>query len=197
MRYHKQNSTMKLRRNSRPSQILKAVAIAGGVLALSTIAPQSGARLVQSLVKAYMRTKRFEKERFLRDLRYLQGRKLIAYRALPDGTIEMTLARRGRQETLRYSFDELVLKRPLRWDGTWRLVTFDIPHVKKAAREALRHKLYELGFYPLQKSVFIVPYPCERELDFVCTVFGIRKHVLLLPAGRFDGDDKLRHHFGV
>ncbi len=188
---------MKLRRHSRPSQILRAIAIAGGVLALSTSAPEGGARLVQSLIKAYVRKKRFEKERFLRDLRYLQRRELVTYRALSDGTVQMTLARRGKQETLRYSLDELVLKRPAQWDGTWRLVTFDIPHAKKAAREALRHKLYELGFHPLQKSVFIIPYPCERELDFICATFGVREYVLLLPAGRFEGDEKLRHHFGI
>jgi len=74
---------------------------------------------------------------------------------------------------------------------------FDIPHIKKWARDALRNKLRELGFYQLQKSVFIYPYQCENEIDFLCEVFGIRKHVLLIVCNDFEGSEKLRHHFGL
>ena len=56
-------------------------------------------------------------------------------------------------------------------DGEWRIVIFDIPEKFKKAREALRMKLKELGFLELQKSVFIFPYECEDEINFIVEVF--------------------------
>ncbi|MBI4034031.1 MAG: hypothetical protein HY378_00590 [Candidatus Brennerbacteria bacterium] len=96
---------------------------------------------------------------------------------------------------LTYDIDNIKLKRQ-RWDGKWRLVTFDIPDSKKTAREALRRKLKELDFYPLQKSVFITPYRCEDEIDFICSVFDVnRNNVLILEVNKFEGAEKLKHHF--
>ena len=74
---------------------------------------------------------------------------------------------------------------------------FDIPHDHKIARDAFRTKLEDLKFYSLQKSVFITPYPCEKEIEFIATVFDVRKHVLILYVSRFEGEEKLKHHFGV
>lgn len=111
--------------------------------------------------------------------------------------MKIVLKRRGRQVALTYKFDELQIKKPSRWDRKWRLVMFDIPHVKKRARDALRNKLRELGFYQLQKSVFIYPYPCENEIDFIAEVFNIRRHILLITANDFEGSDKLQYYFGL
>src|SRR3989344_4593151 len=59
------------------------------------------------------------------------------------------------------------IKKPARWDKLWRLVIFDIPEEERTGRMALAAKLKELGFYPLQKSVFIHPYECKDEIDFI------------------------------
>lgn len=84
------------------------------------------------------------------------------------------------------------------WDKKWRLVIFDIPTYQKNAREALRHKIKEMGFYPLQKSVFITPYPCEDEIDFISSVFEIdRNNVLILEVSKFEGEEKLRNYFKI
>jgi len=34
-----------------------------------------------------------------------------------------------------------------------------------------------LGFYELQKSVWIFPYECKNEIDFIVEFFGLRKYV--------------------
>ena len=83
------------------------------------------------------------------------------------------------------------------WDGKWSLVIFDVPHSQKKIRDALRAKLRELEFYAIQKSVFIVPYKCEDEIDFITTLMGVREHVLILNVASFEGDEKLRHYFRV
>ncbi|MFH1192721.1 MAG: CRISPR-associated endonuclease Cas2 [Candidatus Jorgensenbacteria bacterium] len=184
-----------MRKNSKPYHVLKTVLAAGGVLLISAVSPTSGALIVRKLIKQYLKNKKIRKERFLQDLKRLQDRKLIDYVQLPDGKIKITLTKLGKNKILTYDLDQMKLEgRP--WDGKWRLVTFDVPDHQKNARNALRAKVKELGFYPLQKSVFITPHKCEDEIDFICSVFEIdRNNVLILEVGNFEGAEKLKHHF--
>jgi len=186
-----------IRRNSRPYQILKHLAWGSGVLLVSIISPLGGAQLVRAGIKSYLRKKRFERDKFLRDLKKLQERDLADYRELDDGSVEVTITKRGRTQILKYRLDDMCLKRPPHWDGKWRLIVFDVPHSHKQARDALRRKLLDLRFYPLQKSVFITPYPCEKEIDFIASVFGVGRYLLILYATHFEGEEKLKHYFGV
>lgn len=188
---------MKLRRDSKPFRILKAVARAGGILLLTAVLSTGSVNVIPALVKYYIRKKRFEREKFLRDLKHLQNRKLLNFEELPNGEIKIVLTRSGRREMLKFDLDEIKLDSARRWDGRWRLAVFDIPHDKRRARDALRTKLLQIGFYPLQKSVFITPYECEREIDFIGTVFEVRDYILILYVSHFEGAEKLRHHFEV
>ena len=192
--YHK---IMRVRRNSRPYTLLKYLATGSGVLILSMVAPLSGAQIVKALVVGYIRQKRFEKDRFLRDLKSLQKRSLVNYRELDSGRVEITLTKMGKEKMLTYQLDDMRLEKPARWDGTWRLIMFDIPHSEKTARDVFRRKLNDLKFHPLQKSVFITPYSCEDEIDFIASIFDIRKFVLILYVSHFEGEEKLRHPFGL
>ena len=162
---------------------------------LSTISPQSSALLIRGFIKEYCKRKYFERQRFLNDLKNLQKRELITWKELPEGKVEIKITRKGEKVMLKYKLDDLQLKKPNIWDKKWRLVMFDIPHEKKRARDALREKLRDLKFYQLQKSVFITPYPCENEIDFMGQVFEIRDHILILYIEHFEGEKKLRHHF--
>jgi len=180
-------------KNSRTKELLKFLATCSGIFILSVLDP----RLPTKLLRAYVRERRFQRGRFLRDLRRLQERDLMDYRENPDGSIKIVLKRRGESVALAYKLEELSLKRPARWDRKWRLVMFDIPHSKKQARDTLRKKLVELGFYPLQKSVFVYPHHCENEIDFICSIFDVRRYVLLISTPDFEGSEKLRHHFNL
>jgi DNA-binding transcriptional regulator PaaX len=188
---------MRLRKNSRASKILKQLALGSGFLALSMINPLGGTLMVRGLIKQYFRKKAFERYRFLTDLKNLQSRSLINYKEFPGGRIEITLSKKGKERVFDYKIDELKLTRPNRWDKQWRLVMFDIPHYHKKARDAFRKKLQILGFYPIQKSVFITPFPCEEEIEFLTAIFDIRRYVLILYVSRFEDEEKFRHYFKV
>jgi len=69
-----------------------------------------------------------------------------------------------------------------KWDKKWRVVIFDIPKEFDKKRDIFRGKLKELGFYMLQKSVFIFPYSCENELKDLCSMIGIEDYVDILVA---------------
>lgn len=188
---------MRLRKNSRPYQILKYLALGSGILLFGAISPLSGARLIEAGISSYIKKKRFEKEKFLRDLKSLQKRELVDYRELESGRIEIKITKKGKEKILKYQIDEIKLKKPQRWDRKWRLIMFDIPHSHKAARDVFRRKLLDLRFYPLQKSVFITPYPCEDEIDFIASIFDVRKYVLIVYVSNFEGEEKLRHYFSI
>lgn len=83
-----------------------------------------------------------------------------------------------------------------KWDGCWRLVIFDIPEDKKAVREALRAKLRHFGFYPLQKSVFVYPYACEKEIGDLADFFELGDNIETLLVKSLGRKEKeVRQYF--
>ena len=179
------------RKDSQTKKLLRYLAIAGGVAALSVVAPL----LPVQLMKAYVRSKRFEKRKFLQDLKRLQKRELVSVQEFSGGEVEVRLLKKGKEIALRYDFETMAIERPKRWDGRWRLVMFDIPRKHNKARDALRAKLRELGFYRLQQSVFLFPFPCEKEIDALTAFWGIRDFILLLNVSGFEGEEKLKRRF--
>lgn len=113
-----------------------------------------------------------------------------------EGIEKICLTNRGRARWLEYQFRNLEVKKKKKWDKKWRLVLFDIPESKKKTRDALRHKLKELGFLEFQKSVFLNPYPCRDEINFVIIFFGISDNVYYLETV-VSPDDSFRSHFGL
>ena len=164
---------------------------------ISTLSPAGGSAIVKSLIKDYFRRKSFEKYQFLKDLKSLQKRELIDYKELNDGRVKITMTKKGKEKILIYNLDSMELKKPARWDRKWRIIIFDIPEDMKRAREAIRKKLKDLNFYPLQKSVFITPYSCEDEIDFIASIFNIRKYILILYVSHFEGEEKFKHYFKI
>lgn len=69
-----------------------------------------------------------------------------------------------------------------KWDKKWRIVIFDIPEELHKNRNQLRAKLKNLGFYMLQKSVFVIPYPCEKELGYICKKLKIGDYIDIILA---------------
>lgn len=180
-------------KNSKTKLLLKYMALGGVVVVLSLANPI----LPHYLIKAYFKNKKFQKTKFLRDLKRLQSRDLIDYKELPDGQVKMILKSNSKKIMLKYDIDSMKLKKPLLWDRKWRLIIFDIPNDKRVASGAFSNKLKDLGFYRLQKSVYLYPFPCEKEIEFITSIFDIREHILILNVSNFEGDKKLKYHFGI
>lgn len=114
-----------------------------------------------------------------------------------DGKTTVKLTEKGKVETLKFSLKDLKINKPIMWDGKWRLVMFDIPKGKNGSREILRDKLYEMGFFLMQKSVFVYPYPCEKEIKFLREVLEVPHGVKLIRADRIEDDEDLRKIFSL
>lgn len=69
-----------------------------------------------------------------------------------------------------------------KWDGKWRLVIWDVPEKRRAARDLLRYKLKQLGFKKWQQSVWASKVNCTRLLrDFIKKV-GIEDWVMVVES---------------
>lgn len=126
-------------------------------------------------------------------LYYAKKRKLIRVKRA-DGKTVIELTERGRKRKLKYDIDKLRIPPQGQWDGRWRIVMFDIPESKRRGRVVLTDKLKHLGFLQFQKSVWIYPYPCEDEIDFVTEFFGVAPYVNLISV-KMENDKHLRRNF--
>lgn len=107
----------------------------------------------------------------------------------------VTITNKGKVEVLKYDLDKLEIKKMKNWDGRWRLVIFDIAEKYRNVRDLVRGKLKQIGFYQLQESVFIFPYPCEKEIKYVREVLEVPHSIKLIRADRVENDSDLRRIF--
>ncbi len=136
--------------------------------------------------------------RVLRDsIRRLYQSKLVDVKEDENGALSLMLTDNGEKKILQYDLDNIKIKEPLEWDGAWRMVVFDIPESQKQGRDALAIKLKQLGFYPLQKSVFVHPYECRDEIDFIVELFNLRPFVRFMRVKEIDVELDLKYRFGL
>jgi len=121
--------------------------------------------------------------------------KLIFYQEEKDGAIRIVLNREGKQVALRYKIDELSIRKPQHWDRRWRVILFDIPETKRPLRDSLRHQLRRLGLVEFQKSVFVHPYDCRDEIDFIIELYNARRYVRFIEAVNIDNELHLKRKF--
>ena len=171
----------------------KVLLLLNGGLALSlTRRPDSYFRVVKSIAKEW---RKINKRSLRESIRKLYQSKIIDYKENNNGTVKLVLTEAGRKRALIYNLDKIEIKKPLRWDGLWRVVTFDIPEDEKRGRMALAEKLKEIGFYPMQKSVFIPPYECKNEVDFITEIFVLTPFVRFLRVKDIDIELDLKNKF--
>ncbi len=114
-----------------------------------------------------------------------------------EGENKYFLTSKGESKIHDILIDDIEIKDQKKWDGKWYLVMYDFPIRFKKARNAFRWKLKDLGFFQLQKSAWIFPYPCEGEILFVAEFFGVQKHIEILEINKILDDKKLKAHFGL
>jgi CRISPR/Cas system-associated endoribonuclease Cas2 len=162
-----------------------------GFIPMLAMAPGLGALL--KLIDPNPRKAMYKLERALLGLER-QGRVI---RATKNGERGYMITDKGRLEFARRRFDEYTFpaSKGSYWDGKWRLVFFDVPEKRKSTRQILRRKLIELGFYRLQDSVFIFPYPCAEFISLAHEAWQLEKCLRFAIVSEIDREDFFLHHF--
>lgn len=175
------------------TNIVLGVIFVCGVVTIAATAPN----VFQIFGKRYKKINKYNKRQIQNNLQYLKQKKMISFVRESDDKITVKITKNGYKKIVQYSIDELEIKKPKKWDKKWRIVTFDIPDKNKKARDALRRKLKDLGFYQFQKSVWIYPYECSDEIMFVVKIFNIERFVEILTVTEIIREDKYIEYFNL
>lgn len=169
--------------------------IAGPVLVAGAALPG-----LLSEFNRFEKRKKYSKKQLQNAYRNLHYRKLIEIIQESDEKFKVQLTNKGQKRVQEFSFEFLEIKKPNKWDGKWRILMFDIPSQPKIynqARNALRAKIKDLGFYQMQKSVWVYPYECEDEILFIAELFQIQKHIEIITAEKLLHEEKIKRAFGL
>lgn len=178
------------------AKVILGILLAGPVIMIGAACPNllSGAKSFSKQKKKY------SQKQFLCAYKNLKHRKLIEIIQEGDEKFKAQLTNKGIKRIKEFCFEALEIKKPAKWDGKWRILIFDIPAKPKIyhqAREALRKKIKDLGFFPMQKSVWVCPYECEDEILFIAELFQVQKHIELITAEKLLHGGILRKKFNL
>ncbi len=170
------------------AKALLALAVLGGVISTAVAAPG----IFHAVGKWRARRSAEKKERYQklwRSFYQLKRERAIKIIGEEDGVLVCEFTKEGERKVKKFLIDALEFEKPKSWDREWRIIIFDVPEIKRKARVAFQRKLLELGCYPLQKSVWVYPFPCEEELNFIGEYFNVAANVFIfhteeMPSGK-------------
>jgi len=178
-------------------QILLAVGIASVVV---VVAAAPGVLLAAKLFEQDQHRfprKKYTPQKGARTIQKLKKNRLITVKER-QGKFVIELTREGKKKFQDIQLQNLQITKPPYWDKKWRILIFDIPDKGfKRARDVLRNKLKQWEFYPLQKSVWVCPWPCEKEIQLVAELYEVADYISIIVAENISNDVLLRRHFGL
>jgi len=176
------------------SEIVKdifSLLLASGVILIAASSPY----FVRSILKNFNKLGKYSKKRIDNTFYNLKKQGLIKIESR-NHQIYVSLTNEGRRKAGIFQINNLKIKKPKKWDKKWRIAMFDISENKKIRREALRGKLKELGFYQLQKSVWVYPYDCQSEIELLKDFFNLsQKEIKIVVAEKVSDDRELKEFF--
>ena len=130
-----------------------------------------------------------------RTIESLYEARFVEKRKVPDGKMEIVISKNGEKRAMIENINTLKIARPKKWDGYFWVVLFDIPEKRKRIRDTLRFHLKKMDFYELQKSVFVLPFPCVKEIKFIAEYYNIRKYIRIIEARSIDHEKEIIQRF--
>lgn len=124
-------------------------------------------------------------------------KRLLDQELIERGDDGYQLTRTGKRWVLKYTLEDLSIPKPAKWDGRWRMVIYDVARHKASQRSLFRNTLKSLGFHNVQESVWIHPYPCEKEIHFLRDFCGMGDNVVYIIAHKIENDAAYRKNFDL
>jgi len=151
-------------------------------------------KIYRSSANKYLSERSIDRSEFFTKIRYWKRRGYISVFA--EGKEKyFELTPKGQKYLEKLPSPDISLRRPDKWDGKWRIVIFDIPEKLRASRDAVRSKLAELGFYQIQKSVYVYPFECTEVIGRLSKHYLIEKSVLIMISEIIQGEETIIEMF--
>ena len=139
--------------------------------------------------------KKFNTWRLRQVVKRLEKQKIVEIVEI-DKTPVVTITEKGKQKILKFKLEEIELDQTT-WDGKWRIITYDIASVKRWQRELFRKMLKRMNFYQLQKSVYLTPFKCRDEIEYLRQVCEVGNEVVILTVSGFENEQVYKEYFGL
>lgn len=135
-----------------------------------------------------------DSKNFYRMVIYLEEKGLIKY---VDKNNErfVRLTKKGQLEALLAKAK--IPQNNVLWDKKWRVIIFDIPEESEDKRIFFRTLLKKNNFQMLQHSVYISPFPLNREAIEYLNETHLIEYIRILKVEELDNDSELRKKFGL
>ena len=116
-----------------------------------------------------------------------------------NNEVKIYLKEKGQQKVVTRSIKLLLdyKRKEKKWDGRWFMVFFDVPEIEKQKREFLRKYLKKLGFYQYQKSVYIFPFECKKEVGLIKKIVEAAKYMKYIIAEEIEEEEKIKRYFNL
>ena len=93
---------------------------------------------------------------------------------------------KGIHRLQRAQIHELFVQPQQRWDGVWRVISYDIPANYGKQRRLFTAELHRLGFTLIKDSTWFHPYPCFDAVSELVAYCGLTNHVMVAEIARID-----------
>ena len=170
--------------------ILNIIATAG-IVSVAVLAPNA-LQVFGMISKEIERRKKYE---IKSSLSKLANRGLVKFKKNKNGKTFAKLTQKGEKILRLAEINNYQIKKPKKWDGKWRVITFDIKEARKSTRNKIRHTLKTIGFCQLHKSVWIYPYDCEDFITLLKADFKIGRDLLYMIVWKLEYEKPLLNSF--
>ena len=150
--------------------------VAAGPIILASLFLPNAPQMLKPLLKLHRNWNKIKRQRIYEAIGRLNKKRLVELDQRGN-ELYLKITENGKKLIKNFDYDNIELPYDKKWDKKWRMIIFDIPEKKSKERRAFSVKLKDLGFYPLQESVFIYPYDCRDEIDFICNFLSIDNYV--------------------
>jgi hypothetical protein len=192
-------SEEQLARLTRTAEVALAIVAVAGITTLAMIAPN----VLQAIDKLFLKkvgsrlSHKIATRKTAQAFYYLKRSGLIQMRRSDSGW-KIFLTNLGKEKIKAIKSEVKLIPKPKMWDRRWWLVAADIPTKDyRQGADLLRRKLKELGFYSLQRTLWLYPYDPRAEIQFLAGEYGISYFVTVMEVSRLDMEDekRLKDHF--
>ena len=176
------------------SQVLLAVLSVAGIAALTLLAPNALQAL--KIFETSKRLRRSEKPtrnpnpKIVRTFYYLKQKKWIEFRRKGQD-YEVVVTVQGKKQIRKMKLETVTVPRPVVWDGKFWEIVADIPTKDyRQGADAFRTKLKEMGFFHLQRTVWLYPFDPRLEIEFITRHYGIFNFATVMKVEELDPADE-------
>jgi CRISPR-associated endonuclease Cas2 len=139
------------------------------------------------------RKRKIKRAQYRDSLKGLRSRRVLDI-IKKDNTEFIKLTKKG---VLKVLLAKAQIKVTDHWDRKWRVLVFDIPEDFHSVRDRFRKLLKQNHFIKLQASVFISPYPLNRDAVSYLQEAGLMGYIRIMKVEEMDNDKDLRRKFNL